>query len=185
MGLGIQTTPPKNCHKSVLVFSSLLPPKKLLGSKEPAFIMKRRRELEAYLQVVIFIPCFQVAKLDILQDTCVIWFDFSKAACLIRSFTFRLFAISWRGTFHRTWPPSLILARCSFSFLPCHVVMQTFVNLNPKQSMSESCNSISVRHPLGCCRPVWAMWGGTSWTKVGQTVGWWCWWWPVHEIRRL
>ena len=34
--------------------SSLLPPKKLIGSKEPAFIMKRRRELETYLQVVIF-----------------------------------------------------------------------------------------------------------------------------------
>jgi len=34
------------------VDSSLLPPKKLIGSKEPAFIMKRRRELEAYLQAV-------------------------------------------------------------------------------------------------------------------------------------
>lgn len=30
----------------------LLPPKKLLGSKDPAFIMKRRRELEIYLQSV-------------------------------------------------------------------------------------------------------------------------------------
>jgi len=30
----------------------LLPPKKLLGSKEPSFIMKRRRELETYLQSI-------------------------------------------------------------------------------------------------------------------------------------
>lgn len=30
----------------------LLPPKKLIGSKEPAFIMKRRRELELYLQEI-------------------------------------------------------------------------------------------------------------------------------------
>ena len=84
---GIQITSPKYCRKSVLVFSSLLPPKKLIGSKEPAFIMKRRRELEAYLQVVIIIPCFpgvcQVDKLDVLQDTCFIRFDFSKAACHI------------------------------------------------------------------------------------------------------
>ena len=106
----------------VLFFSSLLPPKKLLGSKEPAFIMKRRRELEAYLQVVIFIPCFQVArwtnwmfyKIHVSSDL------ISWKLLAIFSFTCRLFAISWRGTFHRTWPPFLILARCSlisfFSF---------------------------------------------------------------------
>merc|ERR1719245_1046234 len=34
------------------VEKDLLPPKKLIGSKDPAFIMKRRRELETYLQSV-------------------------------------------------------------------------------------------------------------------------------------
>ena len=34
------------------VEKDLLPPKKLIGSKDPAFIMKRRRELETYLQTV-------------------------------------------------------------------------------------------------------------------------------------
>jgi hypothetical protein len=33
-------------------FRDTLPPKKLLGSKDPGFIMKRRRELESYLQNV-------------------------------------------------------------------------------------------------------------------------------------
>ena len=117
----IQIAPPKNCRKSVLVFSSLLPPKKLIGSKEPAFIMKRRRELEAYLQVVIIIPCFQFARWTnwVFYKTHVSSDLISRKLLATFSFTCRLFAISWRETFHRTWPPFLILARCSlisFSF---------------------------------------------------------------------
>ena len=121
----------------VLFFSSLLPPKKLLGSKEPAFIMKRRRELEAYLQVVIFIPCFQVArwtnwmfyKIHVSSDL------ISWKLLAIFSFTCRLFAISWRGTFHRTWPPFLILARCSlisFSFYALSCWDVNFCQFKPK-----------------------------------------------------
>lgn len=34
------------------VEKDLLPPKKLIGNKDPAFIMKRRRDLESYLQTV-------------------------------------------------------------------------------------------------------------------------------------
>jgi hypothetical protein len=37
---------------TLAVFRDTLPPKKLLGSKDPGFIMKRRRELESYLQNV-------------------------------------------------------------------------------------------------------------------------------------
>ena len=34
------------------VEKDLLPPKKLIGNKDPAFIMKRRKDLENYLQTV-------------------------------------------------------------------------------------------------------------------------------------
>ena len=33
-------------------FRDLLPPKKMIGSKDPSFIMKRRRELESYLKSI-------------------------------------------------------------------------------------------------------------------------------------
>jgi len=42
-------------HESLLeegIEKDVLPPKKLIGNKEPSFIMKRRRELESYLQSV-------------------------------------------------------------------------------------------------------------------------------------
>ena len=78
--------------------SSLLPPKKLIGSKEPAFIMKRRRELEAYLQV---------GNAGIIIIIIIIrWLSCSKSFSVRRQFV-----ISWSETFPLTSPPSLALDR--------------------------------------------------------------------------
>ena len=43
----------ENMHTKLIeegVEKDLLPPKKMIGNKDPAFIMKRRKELETYLQ---------------------------------------------------------------------------------------------------------------------------------------